>query len=101
MIFPLNGSAAASIFPPTPGCSNPSRPSPGPVLAVTVRVVPEPVRPVIDAPVAALPDSEKFAADTPVTASENVTVHDTLGAFVGFASAVTINDTAGAVRSTV
>src|SRR5437868_3065689 len=73
----------------------------GPVAPVTVHVAPEPVTPVIDAPATALPDSEKFAADTPVTGSENVTVHDTLAAFVGFASASAIDDTAGAVLSIV
>src|SRR5436189_18687 len=73
----------------------------GPVPAVTVQVESEPVTPVIDAPAAALPDSEKFAADTPVTGSENVTVHETLAAFVGFVSATGMDDTAGAVLSTV
>src|SRR5438128_1804793 len=72
-----------------------------PVLAVTVHVMSDPLTFVIDAPPAPLPDSEKFAAVTPVTASSNVTVHDTLAAFVGFASAGAIDDTVGAVLSTV
>src|SRR5712671_6534875 len=79
--------------------SRASRPSPGPVSAVTVLVVPDPVTLVIDAPATALPDSEKFAADTPVTASENVTVHDTLAALVGLASATAIDVTVGGMFS--
>src|SRR5437763_15741895 len=73
----------------------------GPVLAVTVHVASDPLTPVIDAPPTPLPDSEKLAADTPVTGSENVTVHDTLEAFVGFGSAGVIDDTEGAVWSIV
>ena len=43
-----------------------------PVVAVTVRVVPEPLTPVILAPVP--PTSEKFDVATPVTDAANVTV---------------------------
>src|SRR5437879_3566673 len=71
----------------------------GPVVAVPVLVVPAPVTLLMDAPAAALPDSEKFDAPTPVTASENVTVHETLAAFVGFASATVIDDTVGGMLS--
>src|SRR5207253_2087297 len=73
----------------------------GPVLTVTVHVASDPLTLVIDAPGEALPDSEKFAVDTPVTLSSKVTVHETLAAFVGFASATAIDDTAGAVLSMV
>src|SRR5947207_1390226 len=79
--------------------SSSSSPSPGPVSAVTVHVVPDPLTPVIDAPATALPDSEKFVADTPVTGSEKVTVHETLAAFVGFGSAGVIDDTVGGMFS--
>src|SRR5436190_1022721 len=79
--------------------SSSSSPSPGPVSAVTVHVASDPVTPVIDAPATALPDSEKLAADTPVTGSENVTVHDTLDAFVGFGSAGVTDNTVGGVLS--
>src|SRR5438552_627961 len=73
----------------------------GPVLTVTVHVASDALTLVIDAPPEPLPVSEKFAADTPVTLSSNVTVHDTLAALVGFASARTIDDTEGAVLSMV
>src|SRR5439155_21103440 len=96
---PVNGFAAASMMPEVLERSRPSRPSPGPVVAVTVLVVPDPVTLLMDAPAAALPDSEKFDAPTPVTASENVTVHETLAAFVGFASATVIDDTVGGMLS--
>src|SRR5207244_1408713 len=74
-------------------------PSPDPVLAVTVLVVPVPLSPVIDAPVGPVDASEKFDLATPVTASENVTVHDTLDALVGFAAALTMEITVGATFS--
>src|SRR6266550_4519434 len=71
----------------------------GPVFAVTVHVTSDPVTLLIDAPEAPLPDSEKFGEPTPVTGSSNVTVHDTLAAFVGFASATAIDETVGGMLS--
>ena len=72
-----------------------------PVLAVTVRVVPVPLMPVIDAVPAPVPESEKFDIATPVTLSSNVTVQLTLVALVGVGSARVIETTVGAVLSIV
>src|SRR5437870_10448563 len=88
---------------PTPLGSVRSRPKvPGrPVLALTVRVAPVPVMPVIDAEPAPLPDNEKFDVPTPVTVSLNVTVQLTVAALVGLGSARVIETTVGAVLSIV
>ena len=75
----------------------PSVPLPEPVLAVTVRVAPLPVTPVIaGVPPRPLFASAKSLGSTPVTGSLNVTVQLTLEAFVGFASARPIDETVGA-----
>ena len=74
-------------------------PSPMPVLTVTVREVPLPVTPVIEAPLTPLVTSVKSALSTPLTLSLNVTVKFTLLAFVGLAVAGLIEDTTGGVVS--
>src|SRR5947207_14656457 len=76
-------------------------PSPLPVLTVTVRVEPLPPTPVTEAPVTPVVVSTKSPFDTPLTASENVTVKLTLAALDGFASARVIETTVGGVLSIV
>ena len=76
-------------------------PSPLPVLTVTVRVAPLPETPVTDAPVTPVVVSTKSAFDTPLTASENVTVKWTVAVRFGLLLARTIEETVGAVLSIV
>ncbi len=79
----------------------PSVPLPVPVFAVTVHVVPEPVVEVIDGAVRPPLTSAKLPFATPVTDSLNVTVQETLVAFVGDAPArviVTVGCTESYVR---
>src|SRR5204863_9547677 len=66
---------------------------------VTVLVVPVPLNAVTDAPVGPADASEKFDVATPVTASENLTVHDTLEALVGLAAVLTMEITVGGTFS--
>ena len=78
-----------------------SVPSFNPVPTVTVYVAPLPEMPVIAAPVTPLWSTTKSPVPAPVTDSLNVTVKLTLAAFVGFASARTIDATVGGVLSIV
>ena len=73
-------------------------PSPVPVLTVTVYVVPEPARPVIEAPLTPVWVRLKLVASTPVTASLNVTVKSAVAAFVGVETG-TMELTVGACAS--
>jgi len=79
----------------------PTVPSPDPVLTVTVRELPLPVTPVIEAPVTPLVTSAKSPVSTPVTVSLKVTVNCTLPRFEGVAVARLIEETVGAVLSIV
>jgi hypothetical protein len=71
------------LFRPTPSLSmtpaestrlSPISPVPPPVATLTVQVVPDPLRPVIDAAGALVSANPKLAAVNPVTASLKVTV---------------------------
>ena len=79
----------------------PSDPDPDPVDAVTVRVAPLPVTPVIAGvpPKPLLTSVKLFEEFPPVTGSLNVTVHDTLDEFVGEAATRLIELTVGGVLS--
>ena len=57
----LNGLAEASMMPEVSDRLRRRSPSPDPVLAVTVLVLPVPLNPVIDAPLGPVDASEKFA----------------------------------------
>ena len=74
---------------------------PEPVFTVTVRVVPEPLTPVMATPVTPVVVRVKSLNGalvfTPVTASENVIMKPTLDAFVGFVLASIIEETTGIV----
>jgi hypothetical protein len=95
----LNGFAAASTIPETFDRLRRSSPFPVPVLAVTIRVVPVPVSPVIAAPFGPVDVRLKFACPTPVTFSEKRTVQLTDDALVGLATAPTMELTVGATLS--
>src|SRR5690349_4315693 len=63
-------------------------PLPEPAVRLTMYVVPEPLTPVMDAPVRPAPVTRlKSLVSTPVTASEKITMKLTLVAFVGLAVA--------------
>jgi hypothetical protein len=63
---------------------SPTVPSPEPVFAVTVHVLPLTVALATEVPVTPAPAAvEKLAADTPVTDSLKVTVHCTVDELVG------------------
>src|SRR5690349_16047804 len=81
----------------------PSVPSPVPSEAVTVQVVPLPVTFVIDGvpPRPLNGTSVKLPEATPLTLSENVTVHESEFAFVELAAARLTEEMVGAVRSKV
>src|SRR5690349_9377852 len=80
----------------------PSVPLPEPVLAVTVYVAPEPLRPVIAGEPPRPPlASMKSLASTPETLSLNVTFQFTLEALVGLGFARAIETTVGTVASIV
>jgi hypothetical protein len=69
---------------------------------LTVYVVPEPLTPVMDAPVRPAPVTRlKSLVSTPVTASEKVTMKPTLVALVGLAVTCALEITLGALVSTV
>jgi hypothetical protein len=72
-----------------------------PVEAVTVRVEPDPdTAEIVGVPVIPPPcTSEKFAAETPVTDSLNVTVHETALPFVSAAETRAIDEVVGACVS--
>jgi hypothetical protein len=100
---PTKALPAPSVTPVDAVWFRPRLPLPPPVLAVTVHVVVgavpetdvivgEPVRPVFA--------SVKFDAVTPLTGSLNVTVHETLEAFVGDEPTRLIDVTVGGVAST-
>ncbi len=72
-----------------------------PVLTVTVRVAPDPLTVVMDAPVIPVGVRLKSAASTPVTISENVTVKLTLARLVGLGLTRTLETTLGEVLSIV
>jgi hypothetical protein len=81
---------------------SPKLPSPLPVAAVTVYVAPLPLKPVTETPVSPVPTTRaKLLWATFVTDSLNVTVQETLEAFVGDDPARVIDDTVGAVVSIV
>jgi hypothetical protein len=95
----LNGLAAPSMMPETFDKLRRSCPSPVPVLAVTVLVIPLPVTPASAAPLGPVDARLKFACPTPVTFSEKRTVHVTVDALVGLATAVLMELTVGATFS--
>lgn len=77
-------------------------PSPVPVLAVTVQVVPLPDTELTEPPLTEPPwATAKSAVSTPVTSSLNVTVHETPAAWVGLAAPATrlMEETVGGVAS--
>ncbi len=78
---------------------SPSVPSPDPVDELTVYAVPEPVTPVRLAVASPTFASAKSPVSTPDTASLNVTVHETFGAFVGEVPTRVIDATEGFVAS--
>src|SRR3712207_1730375 len=80
---------------------SPIVPSPEPVAAVTVQVVLEPVTPVSDEPVSPLGSRTKSPASTPPTFSVKVTVQETDAPLVDGAPVRLIEETVGAVLSTV
>src|SRR5438874_717388 len=80
----------------------PRVPSPDPVVAVTLQVLPLPVTLPTDPPVTeSVRARAKSPASTPVTGSLNVTVHETLPAFVGLAAPTRrlMEETVGGVAS--
>jgi hypothetical protein len=80
---------------------SPTVPSPEPVFAVTVHVLPLTVALATEVPVTPAPAAvEKLAADTPVTDSLKVTVHCTVDELVGVEPARVIV-AVGGVRSIV
>ena len=74
-------------------------PSPVPVLTATVQVAPEPVTPVIEAPLTPDVVRLKFAASTPKAAWSNVTVKFAVAPLLNVEVGA-IDETVGAVRST-
>ncbi|MCG3182826.1 MAG: hypothetical protein ICCCNLDF_00897 [Planctomycetes bacterium] len=76
-------------------------PLPVPVLTVTLRVFPDPLTPVTEAPETPTANSVKFPVVTPVTVSLKVTVKPTELRPVGLELARTMLDTTGRVLSIV
>ena len=72
-----------------------------PVLTPTVRVAPDPVTLVIEAPLTPVVVRLKSATVTPVTDSENVTVKNAVVRLLGFEFIRTLETTLGAVLSMV
>jgi hypothetical protein len=105
-VCPLNGIGGPNAFParsliPVPFWSfNCNVPLPLPVFAETVHVLVGALPLMVIPPAPATPPpiaSWKFPAVTPVTSSENFTVHDTEAALVGLVLAVLIDSVLGAV----
>jgi hypothetical protein len=70
------------------------------VDAFTVHVVPDPVTELIVAPLIPVATSAKFAEVTPLTDSENFTIHATLAALEGSAPVRVIETTVGGSETT-